>query len=228
MLALPRRTDLQKTLPDPHTMTLRTFVSLGATALALGGFTACTSTPTSNGFGERNGSSAHTPLSEEEALAQMVEMAATGPAHADLTARAGTWKVDYKYRMGSDMPWLPMQGTITAKPVLGGRYLLEEHTVETPGLPMEGLLLLGFDNSAQEYISLWMDSNSTWWLEARGQKSADGVTTLSGTLRDSADERPYRTKTWTPAPGVVESETYDTIDGREVLIMSYTSRRASE
>jgi len=204
-------------------MILRSIATTVATALALAAFPACSSPAHGDdGHAVGNGTAS---MPEEEATAKMVAMAAPGPAHADLAARAGTWTVDYKYRMGPDTPWQPMQGTITSKPVLGGRFLMEEHSLEMVGMPMEGLLFLGFDNSAQEYTSLWMDSNSTWWVEARGTKSAAGVTTMSGTMKDIAGERPYRMKTWMKAQGVMESEMYDTIAGEEVLVMTYTSRR---
>lgn len=158
-------------------------------------------------------------------MAKMMEMAKPGAAHAELAARAGEWTVDYKYRWSPDAPWTTAQGTVASKPVLGGRYLMEEHAMEMMGMPMQGLLFLGFDNSAQEYTSLWMDTSSTWWVEARGRKSADGSTSMTGTMKDIAGERPYRMKSWAKPDGSLESEMYDTIGGREVLVMTYTSRR---
>ncbi len=37
------------------------------------------------------------------------------------------------------------------------------------GMPMEGLLLLGYDNISEEYWSIWMDNFSTWPAIARGK-----------------------------------------------------------
>ncbi len=166
-------------------------------------------------------------MSEEEAMARMMELATPGPEHAELAAHAGTWTVQYKYRWSPDAPWESAAGSVTSKPVLGGRYLMEEHSMEMMGMPMQGLLFLGFDKQSGEYTSLWMDSNSTWWVEARGKESPDGVTNLTGTMKDIAGERPYRMKTWTKADGTVENEMYDTIGGREVLVMTYTLQRKS-
>ena len=214
-------------------MTMRFAPVAGFGALFFAALTACGSTnhaPDGSAASEQasGGAAAHSPaMSEEQALAQMTEMAAPGAAHTDLMARAGAWIVDYEYRMGPDAEWTAMQGTVTSKPVLGGRYLMEEHSMEMLGMPMSGLLFLGFDNSTKEYTSLWMDTSSTWWVEARGTKGADGATNMMGTMKDIAGTRPYRMKSWKKADGSMDHEMYDTIDGREVLVMTYSSRRKS-
>ncbi|MCY2958625.1 MAG: DUF1579 family protein [Planctomycetota bacterium] len=205
-------------------MSFRPLVTLGLGALALAALPACSSTR--SGADPKHSSGARpAAMSEEEAMAKMMAMAAPGPAHAELMSHAGTWLVDYQYRMGPDAPWQPMQGTVTSKPVLGGRYLMEEHAMEMMGMPMQGLLFLGYDNSTKEYTSLWMDTSSTWWVEARGGKSAEGTVSMSGTMKDIAGERPYRMKSWGRPDGSMESEMYDTIGGQEVLVMTMKSRR---
>lgn len=210
-------------LRDPPDMTPHTRFLFGACALALAAFPAC-SAP-SHAAASKPPDGAHVAMSEEEAMKKMMEMAAPGPAHQEIVSRAGTWDVAYKYRWSSDAAWTTAQGTVTSKSVLGGRYLMEEHSMEMMGMPMNGLLFLGFDNSTQEYTSLWMDTSSTWWVEARGKRSADGTIEMSGTMKDIAGERPYRMRSWSKSPGVMESEMYDTIGGREVLVMTTTSHK---
>lgn len=210
-------------LRDPPDMTPHPRILFGACALALAAFPACSAPSHAAPSAPSDG--AHAVMSEEEALKKMMEMAAPGPAHQEILSRAGTWDVDYKYRWSPDAPWTTAQGTVTSKPVLGGRYLMEEHSMEMMGMPMSGLLFLGFDNSTQEYTSLWMDTSSTWWVEARGKKSADGAIEMSGTMKDIAGERPYRMRSWSKSAGVMESEMYDTIGGREVLVMTTTSHK---
>jgi len=209
------------------TMTIRTHAVAGLSGLFLAVIPAC-STPTPAADSPRE-VEAHpmSAMSEDEVMAWMTEMASPGPAHAELVAHAGTWTVDYKYRMSPDADWTAAQGVVTSKPVLGGRYLMEEHAMEMMGMPMSGLLFLGFDNSTKEYTSLWMDTSSTWWVEARGTRGADGATNMRGTMKDVAGKRPYRMKSWKKADGALEHEMYDTIDGREVLVMTYSSRRKS-
>ncbi len=215
-------------------MTFPTHATRTLSALAIAACCACSSTHDSTDTTAPrhtqptmpDSGGAHVAMSGEEALAKMMELAAPGPEHAELMSHAGTWKVDYKYRWAPDAPWETAQGTVTSKSVLDGRYLMEEHALEMMGLPMNGLRFLGFDNMSKEYTSLWMDTSSTWTIEGRGKESADGVTTLKGTMKDIAGERPYRMKVWTKADGSIENEMYDTIDGREVLVMTYTSTRA--
>lgn len=210
-------------------MTIRFHSFTGLGALFLATTVGCSSpqTITAADDGHATPSSSHASMSAEEAMERMTEMAAPGAAHAALMARAGTWVVDSKYRMSPDAEWIVGRATVTAKPVLGGRYLLEEHDMEMLGTPMSGFLFLGFDNLTQEYTSLWMDTTSTWWVEARGTRGADGVTNMSGTMKDIAGTRPYRMKFWSKGDGAMEQEMYDTIDGREVLVMTYSSRRKS-
>ncbi len=214
-------------------MTIRLTPAAGLGALFFAALTACGSTNHARDGSDASeqastGTAAHSPtMSADEAMARMMEMATPSAAHADLMAHAGTWTVDYKYRMSPDADWTTAQGVVTSKPVLGGRYLMEEHAMEMMGLPMNGLLFLGFDNSTKEYTSLWMDTSSTWWVEARGTKGADGATNMTGTMKDIAGTRPYRMKSWKKADGAMEHEMYDTIDGREVLVMTYSSRRKS-
>jgi hypothetical protein len=230
--AIRRRTP-HTTDPEHRTLKFHTLAVLSAGALAIAGFSACTSNPSSSASSDPGSesewvnpaSSQPAAMSPAEAAERMTEMAATGPAHANLTARAGDWRVESRLRWGPDQPWETASGTIHAQSLLGGRFLMEEHELVMMGTPMQGLLFIGFDNSTKEYISLWMDSNSTWWVEARGRKGADGVTELSGTMKDFAGTRPYRIRTWTTADGAIENELYDTIGGREVLVMAYTSRR---
>ncbi len=166
------------------------------------------------------------PGMDPEMMAKMMALATPGKEHAAIMERAGEWSIDYKFRMSPQMPWMEAKGTGSAKPILDGRYLMEEHRFEMMGMPMHGILLLGYDNEAKESISLWMDTTSTWWVEARGQTNAAGVSEMRGTMKDVAGKRPYRMKVMPPAAdGSVEHEMYDTIDGKEVHVMSYTARR---
>jgi len=207
------------------TMTIRSSAAAALTSLFLAALPSCTSTTHEPGGASEVVGPPTPALSESEAMARMMEMATPGAPHAELMARAGTWAVDYKYRMSPDADWTTAQGVVSSKPVLGGRYLMEEHAMEMMGLPMQGLLFLGFDNSTKEYTSLWMDTSSTWWVEARGTQGAEGATNMTGTMKDIAGTRPYRMKSWKKADGAMEHEMYDTIGGREVLVMTYSSRR---
>lgn len=213
-------------------MTFPTHASRALSALVIAACCACSSTdstdttaPEHYQSAKPDSTAAHVAMSVEEATAKSAALAAPGPEHAELISHAGTWKVAYKFRWAPDAPWETAKGTVTSKPVLDGRYLMEEHSMEMMGMPMNGLLFLGFDNMSKEYTSLWMDTGTTWAIAGRGKESADGVTTLKGTMKDIAGERPYRMEMRTKSDGSIETEMYDTIGGRDVLVMTYTSTR---
>ncbi len=195
-----------------------------AAALIVCGAAACSSTATSTP--SHSGAEARPAMSEHEAMARRMELATPGPHHKELMQQAGQWSVHYKFRMPADAPWMEMTGTNTSKPVLGGRYLMEEHRFDMMGMPMEGWLFLGYDNEADEYISLWMDTGSTWWSESRGTRAPDGSVAMTGRMKDESRTRPYRMRIVHNADGSILSEMFDTIDGKEVLVMTMTSRRA--
>jgi hypothetical protein len=164
-------------------------------------------------------------MSIEEIAARTGELAEPGPEHRALAQQAGEWVLDYRIRFPPSTEWTETTGTASARPILGGRYLLEEHRYELMGQPAEGWLILGYDAMARQYVSLWMDTGSTWWSEARGTQDAHGVMTLRGETKDAAGARAYRMRVTHRPDGTSLHEMYDTVGGSEVLVMSYTRRR---
>jgi len=159
-------------------------------------------------------------------MQKMMELAAPGAEHEALAHRVGAWKEHYKFRMGPGLPWNEADGRGEIKPLLGGRYIMEETHFEMMGMPMEGLQILGFDKGKGEYISLWMDTNSTWWITSRGKKTKDGAIEFKGTMVDVAGERPYRMVVREKGKDLIENEMYDTIGFEEVHIMTIRSTRS--
>jgi len=205
-------------------MPIPSLTRAGAAALLLCVATACSSTSSTTRQPDASPTT-HPPMSEQEMMARMQELGSPGPHHKELMQQAGQWAVHYKFRMSPNAPWMETTGTSSSKPVLGGRYLMEEHRFDMMGMPMEGWLFIGYDNESGEYISLWMDTSSTWWSESRGTEAADGSIQMTGTIKDAAGKRPYRMRIVHESDGSILSEMYDTIDGNEVLVMTMTSRR---
>jgi hypothetical protein len=128
--------------------------------------------------------------------------------------------------MDPNGPWEETIGTTNATAELGGRYLREVNRFDFAGMPFEGVHVIGYDKQAEEYISLWMDSMSTWWVTSRGKKAADGSIDLKGTMIDVAGTRQFRMVLKEGSDGTLHSEMYDTIPGHgEVLVMTTASRR---
>lgn len=159
-------------------------------------------------------------------MEKMMKLAAPGDEHKELMKMAGEWEQEYKMRWGPDMPWMETKGTSEAKPLLGGRYVMETIKFDMMGMPMAGIQLLGYDNMKPEYISLWADSMSTWWVTSRGKKDANGTTEMKGTMIDVAGERPFRMVIHSKSDDLHEIEMYDTIPpAGEIKVMTITSKR---
>ncbi len=157
-------------------------VLAGAVALALAalGFTAATSRPALAGDPSAAQDSKAPPLPPGMTQADMTAMmdaATPGPMQAYLTKDCGTWTGASKYWMSADSP--PDVGEIsyTCTAILGGRFIQQDCTSEMPGMPpFQGLGLLGYDNVAKVFQSVWIDSMGTCMATGTGSLSSDEKT----------------------------------------------------
>lgn len=165
--------------------------------------------------------------STDEMMAKMMELAKLGPEHQAFAHQVGKWEQSYRMKWDpTATEWEESKGTSEAKLVLGGRYVMQTFKMAPGGMPMEGLHLLGFDNSTGEYISLWADTWSTWWMTQRGKEVSPGRVEMKGMMKDVAGERMCRSVAVEKSPDEFYFEMYDTIPEQgEVLVMSYTSKR---
>lgn len=165
-------------------------------------------------------------MSAEEAMARTIRLGAPGPRHRELAELAGTWRRTYRFRFTPGAEWHEATGLAEAEMLCDGRFLLEHSTWHLGAARMESYQLLGYDNLSDEYVSLWFDSTTTWWTEARGKRRPDGLLEFAGRMRDAAGGRPFRLVQETRADGSVQRTLYDTSSPeREVELMSILSRR---
>ncbi|MEW6071395.1 MAG: DUF1579 domain-containing protein [Planctomycetota bacterium] len=167
------------------------------------------------------------PMENPEFLKAMEAAAALRPEHAEIAKTAGTWDVENKMTMQPGAEPVSFSGTSTNRMVLGGRYLVEEYKSELMGMPFEGILILGYDNLADEYVSIWFDNMSTWPSIARGKKQTDGKVVQTGEMKDvlTPGGRPYRHVSWEEGDEL-RGTMYDTLpDGTEFVMMEMTYRR---
>ena len=158
------------------------------------------------------------PMAEMEA---MMALNALGPAHEAFQDQTGIWQASMTAYMDG-LPPMEMQGESSMNTLLGGRYLMEEFVSDFMGEPFEGLLLQGYDNLAEEYWTIWIDSTSTGYQLSRGKKRPDGSIELKGTMKDlrTPEGRPVRSVVTHVDDNHVRFEMYDTApDGSEVLSM---------
>ncbi|TAH38904.1 MAG: DUF1579 domain-containing protein [Planctomycetota bacterium] len=162
-----------------------------------------------------------------EMMEKMQELATPGPEHADLQKLVGEWNQSYTMKWSEDMPEMASKGTAKVKPLLGGRFVMEEVHMELPGMgPMEGISILGYDKLKGEYVSIWMDSWSTWPTFASGKAGKDGKIETKGTMVDAmAGARPFRMVIQPKSDNEHYAEMFDTIDGKEVKVMTIHAKR---
>jgi hypothetical protein len=101
--------------------------------------------------------------------------------------------------------------------------------LQLQGTAVEAVQMLGFDTLRQLYTSSWRDDLSTWSVEASGTAGAGAPERLrlQGALADARDPtgRPFRLELDLPpaaagAAGEVAVRSYDTVDGKEVLMQT--------
>ena len=111
------------------------------------------------------------------------------------------------------------------KPLLRGRYLYENVSFEMMGQQMTRVSIVGYDKLKDEYISLWMDSMSTWWISSRGKKGADGVIELKGMMHEMQGDIPFRQTIQIGPDGSSSMRMYQTIAGKELEVMRTRTSR---
>jgi hypothetical protein len=108
-----------------------------------------------------------------EQMAKMMELwqklGSPGDMHKKLDYFAGEWTTTTRMWMnGHDAPPTETAGTSSAKWILGGRYIMAEHTGSIMGMPMEGLHIIGFDNYKNKFVNVWIDNMNTNMLYSEG------------------------------------------------------------
>lgn len=131
-----------------------------------------------------------------------MEAGMPGEHHKRLESMTGHWDLSSRFRMDPAAEWETSTSEAEIEWVLDGRFLKQEVEDDGTGMsdrPFKGLSFLGYDNAAEEYVTLWMDNHSTMMMMARGTADESGVITFTGTYTDpiSKTEKEY---TWIYRP----------------------------
>lgn len=113
----------------------------------------------------------------EEDMMACAKAGTPGEMHEHLAKSAGTWKTESRMWMAPDTEPMRSEGTMTATPILGGRFVKSEMKGEMPGMGMyHGNGIYGYDNVAEEFQCSWFDNHSTGIMRGTGELSSDGRT----------------------------------------------------
>lgn len=100
-----------------------------------------------------------------------------GKMHERLAADVGTWEGKQTVWMAPGTEPITSPITSTCSKMLDGRFVKVEVQGNMPGVgPYSGLGIYGFDNVAQQFVSIWIDNQSTGMMKGTGKLSADGKT----------------------------------------------------
>ena len=118
-------------------------------------------------------------------MAMMMEMAKPGENHKLLEDVVGTWTYTVKWWMSPDAPPSESTGTATARPVMGGRYFITDHSgkMQMPGpdgkmteMEFKGMAVEGYDNVKKKFVSSWIDNMGTGIMNSEGTYDANSKT----------------------------------------------------
>ena len=167
----------------------------------------------------------------DELLAQLAEKSAPGESHRRLLGMVGTWDLEVESRSGPESPWQRTQGRSVCVQALGGRYVVEYWSTNLQGQPFEAMHVLGYDRLAEKFLSIWMDSFSTWPVNSSGRmSSSESVLSLTGSMRDvlAPDGRPFHLRLLFDGPDQRSMEVLDSVAGTQVpLLRVRATRRAN-
>jgi len=105
-----------------------------------------------------------------------------GEHHKALERFLGKWTIEMRLFMAGT-PTPPEKGTAEFSWLMTGRWLKSEWKGTMMGMPVDGFMLLGYDNFKQSYVSTTVTSLDTAMTHAEGDMDPSGNSLLSyGTL----------------------------------------------
>jgi len=105
-------------------------------------------------------------------------------AHADMAKNVGEWKTTYTMWMEPGAEPMKSEGNCVNKMIMGGRYLESVNDATFMGMPMDGLMLQGFDNHRKVYTAVWIDSLGSGFAIAEGVYNDSGELIMNGKMTD--------------------------------------------
>jgi hypothetical protein len=114
-----------------------------------------------------------------------------GPEHKILNGFVGAWKS--KLHVMQETATAVEQdtdGTAEGKLIMGGRFVQVMHTGLINDRPVEGMMILGYDNVINRYVSSWVDNEGTAMIHFVGTyDAAKKQLTMSAHFSEPASRR---------------------------------------
>jgi hypothetical protein len=167
---------------------------------------------------------------QKEMFELMMKYGTPGEGQKLLEPFIGEWNIDSEWWAAPGAPVQESEATSTVEWIFDGRYTMERVEGEMEGMPFRGMGIVGYDNYAQKYNSLWIDNMSTMFFLETGTANEEGNEfVLEGTYDDyitGEKAKPSRTVVKIVNENVRTSEMYTTTpDGEEYMTMKLTYTR---
>jgi len=119
--------------------------------------------------------------SPEDMQKAMAEMGKPAKQHEQIAASAGEWDSECQMWMQPGAEPTKTKGTVSAKSVCNGLWMLGHHGGEMMGKPFDGYELFGYDKEKKQYFGVFVMSLGTTPEVVWGTSDDDGKTiTLIG------------------------------------------------
>jgi hypothetical protein len=105
---------------------------------------------------------------QAEQMKIWTEYMTPGPMHEMMAKSVGEWKTINRYWMDPSGDPMVTEGTAKTEMIMGGRYQTTKTSGTVMGMPMEGMSLIGYDNSTREFTEIWIDNLGTGTSVAKG------------------------------------------------------------
>lgn len=113
----------------------------------------------------------------KEDFAAFIAASTPGKMHEHLKQDVGVWHGKNTMWMAPGAPPVESESTSAVAPLFDGRFTRCEIKGEMPGMgPYNGLMISGYDNITQKFVSTWIDNFSTSIAQGEGELSKDGKT----------------------------------------------------
>lgn len=170
------------------------------------------------------------PAEQQAMMDAMIKAATPGPNHKMLGSMVGDWTFVMRMWMDPSAPPSETSGTVTNRPLMGGRYVQGDYKAQVMGMPFEGASVVGYDNVSGQFVSTWLDNMSTGIMYMTGSYDAASRSfTYSAEMPDTM--QPSTKVKVREVVRVVDDnqhvmEMYETRGGKELKTMEIVFKRA--
>ncbi len=108
----------------------------------------------------------------DEKMIEAMKLMQPGEDHRKLDVLVGKFKAKTTMWMSADAPAEISEASSETKWILDGRFIQQTFKGQFLGRPFEGMAIIGYDNVAKEYTSIWIDNMATGVMKSTGQYDA--------------------------------------------------------